>query len=366
MMLQEPNEGLHQTLLKTAGRMESLREEFVSSQKLLEVELQRTCMELSNLTEKFKILHDNCSSTQQTNNLLEQKLHSAVQDMEDERRRLNLRILALTKHLTHIKSVPSLQTVHGTTMANKANECLQSDDVPRGALPLTPPPAQFMDTQNCGEPKAAGQEESLGSVPEEEESDWSEMGEELPRFIQSETHRSQVWRHQGGGDREAWCEEMVRGHASRHWQVPHLQFTIHSEILSVPQSENLCDNTTGKGPYRITTGPNLSSAILIRSASLEELPLARMQKELRGTEAVMDLRRPADETAEDDQRLMQHWSVSGGRNVTGSRVAETESSAEVLLSHFLREPRPSGVKGHGSHQAYGWMEEVLQRERTQL
>lgn len=46
--------GLHQTLLKTAVRMECLGEEFMSSQKLLEAELQRTRMELSNLTEGFK------------------------------------------------------------------------------------------------------------------------------------------------------------------------------------------------------------------------------------------------------------------------------------------------------------------------
>lgn len=53
-ILQEQNVGLHQSLLKTAVRMECLGEEFMSSQKLLEAELQRTRMELSNLTERFK------------------------------------------------------------------------------------------------------------------------------------------------------------------------------------------------------------------------------------------------------------------------------------------------------------------------
>lgn len=46
--------GLHQNLLKTAVRMECLGEEFMSSQKVLEAELQRTRLELSNLAERFR------------------------------------------------------------------------------------------------------------------------------------------------------------------------------------------------------------------------------------------------------------------------------------------------------------------------
>lgn len=53
-ILQGQNEGLHHSLLQTAVRMECLGEEFMSSQKLLEAELQRTRVELSNLTERFK------------------------------------------------------------------------------------------------------------------------------------------------------------------------------------------------------------------------------------------------------------------------------------------------------------------------
>lgn len=46
--------GLHQNLLKTAVRMECLGEEFMCSQKVLEAELQRTRLELSNLAERFR------------------------------------------------------------------------------------------------------------------------------------------------------------------------------------------------------------------------------------------------------------------------------------------------------------------------
>lgn len=53
-ILHDQNEGLHQSLMKTAVRMECLGEEFLSGQKLLETELQRTRMELSLLMDRFK------------------------------------------------------------------------------------------------------------------------------------------------------------------------------------------------------------------------------------------------------------------------------------------------------------------------
>ncbi|KAK5888061.1 hypothetical protein CesoFtcFv8_016600 [Champsocephalus esox] len=116
MILQEQNEGLHKTLLKTALRMECLGEEFMSSQKLLEAELQRTRMELSTITEKFGRLHENCSSTQQTNSVLENKLQSAAQGMEGERERLNQRISGLTKHLADAKFANSVEKFNITSV----------------------------------------------------------------------------------------------------------------------------------------------------------------------------------------------------------------------------------------------------------
>ncbi|KAM7397685.1 hypothetical protein PAMA_005820 [Pampus argenteus] len=352
MILQGQNEGLHQSLLQTAVRMECLGEEFISSQKLLEAELQRTRVELSNLTERFKRLHDNCSSTQQTNSLLEQKLHAVV-----------------------------------TSVLHKTDHHFQSDDaINQVILPIAPPPAQFMDSLNYGKAKAAGQEQPLGSVPEEEESDWSEMGEETPRFTLTGSNRGQAWRHREGDldkDSESGGEEIVRHHSSCPLQIPHLQFTIHNEILPVPQTntcpsvfKNLSDCMTGESTYRITTSPNLGSAILIRSASLEEIPLARhhMQKELRGTEAMMDLHQPGDEAIEDlDNEIIHHWRTSNSMDAVIERASETDNSlaslqsAEQMLNHFICEPQPSE---EGRAEVHGWTggipEAVLKGERTQL
>ncbi|XP_046876802.1 tight junction-associated protein 1 [Hypomesus transpacificus] len=116
MMLQEQNQELHHSLLQTAMRMECMGEEFKSSHELLESELQRTHVELSSLLDKFKRLQDNYSSTQQTNNLLERKLHSVAQNMDGERERLNQRILVLTDQLAKARiTIHSMESIHVRT-----------------------------------------------------------------------------------------------------------------------------------------------------------------------------------------------------------------------------------------------------------
>lgn len=224
-----------------------------------------------------------------------------------------------------------------------------------------------MDSHNYGKAKAGGQEQSLGSVPEEEESDWSELGEETPRFILAGSNRGQAWRHQDGyvdKDSESGGEEIVRQYSPRPLQIPHLQFTMHNE--------NLSDGMTGEGAHRITTSPTLGSAILIRSASLEEIPLARhhMQKELRGTEAMMDLHHRGEEAIEDlDNEIIHHWKANNDRD--GMSEADNNlaglQSAEQMLSHFIQ----SGEgKGQGRAEVHGWTggipDELLKGERTQL
>lgn len=240
-------------------------------------------------------------------------------------------------------------------------------------LPITPPPAQFMDGHNYGKANASMQEQSLGSVPEEEESDWSEMGEETPRFILMGSNR-QPWRFREGDldkDSESGGDEFIRPHSPRPHQIPHLQFTIHNERLS--------DDLLREPTYRSTASPNLSSPLLIRSASLEELPLARhhTQKELRDAEAMIDLHHQGDKSHEDlDNDIIHHWRGSGEMGIVGRQtdgrmlVAERGSmgslqSAERMLSRFMHESH----KG-GNDQGHGWTggipEEMLKDDRTQL
>ncbi|KAK1882800.1 Brain-enriched guanylate kinase-associated protein [Dissostichus eleginoides] len=336
--------------------MECLGEEFMSSQKLLEAELQRTRMELSTITEKFGRLHENCSSTQQTNSVLENKLQSAAQGMEGERERLNRRISALTEHLADAK------------FANSVEKFNLGDAMNQVVSPITPPPAEFMDIHDYNNTNPGGQDQCLGPVPEEEESDWSEIGDDTPRFVLTGSNRGQVWRHRDADmdkDSESGGEEILRRHCARHMQIPHLQFTIHNE--------NPSEALTGEGTYRITTSPNVGSPILIRSASLEEIPLARhhMQKELRGTEAMMDLHHQGGEAVEDlDNEIIHHWRTSNERDVTVVRPSEADlaglQSAERMLNHFIGGPQAGVEQGQGRAEVHAWTDEGIKAERTKL
>ncbi|KAK2828753.1 hypothetical protein Q5P01_019787 [Channa striata] len=362
--------------------MECLGEEFISSQKLLETELHRTRMELGSITMKIQSLQDNCSSTQQTNNLLELKLQSVVQSMEGERERLNQRIVTLTKQLADAKFANSVETLSATPVLLKTDQHFESDDAINQVVhPITPPPAQFMDSHNYEKTKTAVQEQTLGSVPEEEESDWSEMGEETPRFMLTSSKKGQSWRLQEvdvDKDSESGGEEVVRQPSPRPRQIPHLQFTIHNEILPAPQT-----NAHPSG-YMIPKCPNFGSAILIRSASLEEIPLARhhMQKELRGTEAMMDLHYSGTEGIEDlDNEIIHHWKTrNDGERAIGrpleSRTSEVDCSlarlhsAERILNHLFCEHQTGEGKGQDRAEVHGWTggipDQLLKGERTQL
>lgn len=279
-----------------------------------------------------------------------------------------------------------------TSAIHKNNHHFQSDDtINQVVLPIAPPPVQFMDNDNYGKVKAAGQEQPLGSVPEEEESDWSEVGEETPRLILTGSNRGQTWRHREADldrDSESGSEEIPRRHSPRPLQIPHLQFTSHSDNLPAPQTssrpsgiKNLSDDITGEGSYR-SSSPNHGSAILIRSASLEEIPLAchHMQKELRGTEAMMDLRHRGNEATEDlDNEIIHHWNTSNHRVIgrpIDSSMSKAESSlaslqsAERMLNHFICDSYTTEGREQDRAEVHGWIggipDEVLKGERTKL
>ncbi|KAM8835272.1 uncharacterized protein ACB058_016653 [Synchiropus picturatus] len=373
MVLPGQNEGLHQSLLKTAVRMECLGEEVINSQKLLEAELQRTRVELSGLTERFKRLHDNCSTTQQTNTLLEQKLQSVAQNMEAERERLNRRISALTEKLADVKLANSRKNCD----VPQKSDLLTCDAMSQVLLPITPPPAQFMDEQSFGMAKAPGQDQCLGSVPEEEESDWSEMGEETPRLILTGFNRNQTWVRMEE-DHKLEMEGIVRCPSPRPMQIPQLQFTVHNEIFPPPPPTTSCPPSLNNMSLGMTCedaytfGPSLSSSILVRSASLEELPMAlhQLQSELRGTEAIMDLHNPGDEGIEiSDNEIIHHWRSNNNMDIVTSEGESSLESAEQRFSHFLFSQHGEG-KGLSRGEVHGWTggipDEVLNGERTEL
>ncbi|KAJ8405174.1 hypothetical protein AAFF_G00321650 [Aldrovandia affinis] len=100
--LQEQNEELRHSLLQAVVRMECM-----------EADLQNTQVELNSVKDSFKRLQENSSSTQQTNQLLEQKLQAMAQSTDAERKRLTQRISELSRELTAAQtSILSPKTIH--------------------------------------------------------------------------------------------------------------------------------------------------------------------------------------------------------------------------------------------------------------
>ncbi|KAJ3588598.1 hypothetical protein NHX12_009452 [Muraenolepis orangiensis] len=289
--------------------------------------------------------------------------------MEGERQRLNHRITTLTGQLA--TATPELRPL----------EMLHS-----------------VDSQNHGTPKGPHQNQSLVSVPEEGESDWSETGDETPRFLLTGSGflpwragggQGGGWPGQGDGDGESGGEEeFAMHHPVGSLHLPRLHFTLHHEMFPYRVVPDGRGESGEAGSPRTSHG---SSFLRHRSASLEEIAgacrhMEQQQQEaeelIRATGAMMDLHRPGEErhvTEEDsDNEIIHSWrsradgdpAVGGkARAVEGSEVAggggglEGLRSAQRMLNHLICEfrDRPGGKGWTG-----GLPEEVLGGERTEL
>ncbi|KAL1274187.1 hypothetical protein QQF64_027001 [Cirrhinus molitorella] len=362
MMLQEQNEALHHSLLQTTMRMECMGVEFKSGHQLLESELQRTRIELSSLLERFTRLQDNYSCTQQTNHLLEKKLHCVTQNMDGERERLNVRISELTEQLSAAKTtIQSLETINVTSMLQDALvKHLKSDD-PITPLPVAPPPAPFMDSDHYDKVSMHVDDQSLGTLPEEEESDWSEMGEEtqicIPRGSQGSHENASYyqWQRYSKGivdtESESGGEESKCHQAHHGLQIPHLKFTVHPETLPVPMEDvslaRFKQSPDGLDGYQITEVRNLGSPIRVLSASLEEIHsigLLKQQEDhhsqLRSNKSMMDLHHSQSGTRQVSyaDEIVCNWreanSYAAGQERSGMVGLE---SAQKMLNHFIHD-----------------------------
>lgn len=259
---------------------------------------------------------------------------------------------------------------------------LQSDEAANQImLPSTPPPIQFMDHSHYGK---AGDDQALGPVPEEEESDWSEMGDEVRHCVpigHQEGAAILTWirGHQsrwveGDTESESGGEEPVRKYLPRPLQIPHLQFTVHPETLPIPVADvSPSSFQTSHGDpaddhHHSPPSRKLGSPIRILSASMEEisdagLALQELKGHLKCTEAVMDLHGDAAEYTEEETKIVLSWTEGhghgmaggggGGGGGSGARQS-TLHEAERLLHCYISQA-PSGVA-----------EEVLKGERTKL
>lgn len=258
---------------------------------------------------------------------------------------------------------------------------LQSDDAAKQlTLPATPPPVQFLDHSHYNQ---AGADQPLGPVPEEEESDWSEMGDEARQYVPIGHHDGAAILTWISGHRSHWVEgdtesesggeEVIRQYPTRPLQIPHLQFTVHQETVPI-----LMDDVSSTSFQKYHRDPaedhhfppprKLGSPIRILSASMEEISGAGLKMQghtTNCTEAAMDRHHPrgdVTESPEEEGQIVHSWREAqghgtaggGGGGVEPAASLRTLQEAERLLHRYISQSPPRVV------------EEVLNGERTKL
>lgn len=247
----------------------------------------------------------------------------------------------------------------------------KSDDPMKPFKPaVAPPPFQFMDSYNYNNGTVARDEQSLGPLPEEDESDWSEMGEEAKHYdlsklksrqrgctVFSPCHQGQgCWvksdqyrRVDGDTESESGGEEMSH---IQCLQIPHLQFSINPETLPVPGA-NLKQNVDGPvgEEYHVHSGRQLSSPVCILSVSLESINPTDLQPleqygQSKCTKGKMDINHPRRDEDWTEDELTHNWEKANkqdtgdGQKGTGSSASEPMAnleSAQKVLNHFIQE-----------------------------
>lgn len=252
---------------------------------------------------------------------------------------------------------------------------LKSDD-PITPLPVAPPPAQFMDSDRYDKVSMHADEQSLGTLPEEEESDWSEMGEEAHNCVLRGSHGNHgnasyyQWQQRQGcwegmnqyskgtvdTESESGGEESKYHQPPHGLQIPHLKFTVHPETLPIPVADVSLARfkQSPDGPdcddYQITEVRNLGSPIRVLSASLEEIHSIGLLKQqdqqqelhgqLRSNKSMMDLHQSQVGTRQVlyEDEMVCNWreanSHGAGEDINGMIGLE---SAQKMLNHFIHD-----------------------------
>ncbi len=252
---------------------------------------------------------------------------------------------------------------------------LKSDD-PITPLPVAPPPAQFMDSNHYDKVSMHADDQSLGTLPEEEESDWSEMGEEaqncIPRGSQG-SHGNALyfqWQQSQGvwegvnqyskgiidTESDSGGEESKFHQVHPGLQIPHLKFTFHPETLPVPiEDVSLAHfKQSPDGPvcdgYQITEVRNLGSPIRVLSASLEDIHsigLLKQQEQqqdhhghLRSNKSMMDIHQSQAGTRQVSyaDEILCSWREANSHVAGEDRNGMIGlDSAQKMLNHFIHD-----------------------------
>ncbi|RXN04782.1 LIM domain-containing A-like protein [Labeo rohita] len=243
---------------------------------------------------------------------------------------------------------------------------LKSDD-PITPHPVAPPPAPFMDSDHYDKVSMQADDQSLGTLPEEEESDWSEMGEETQNYVPRGSQGSHgnasyfQWQQRQGGwegitgivdtESESGGEESKCHQAHHGLQIPHLKFTVHPETLTVPMEDaslaRFKQSPDDPDGYQITDVRNLGSPIRVLSASLEEIHsiglLERHEDhhgQLRSNKSMMDLHQSQSgiRQASYADEIVCNWREANSRAAGEERSGMVGlESAQKMLNHFIHD-----------------------------
>ncbi|XP_026881654.2 brain-enriched guanylate kinase-associated protein isoform X2 [Electrophorus electricus] len=101
--VQEQKDDLRKRLSYTTHKLAMLENEFDSTRQYLEMELRRAQEELEKFTDKLRRIQSSYAALQRINQDLEDKIHRATQQHEEEKRALGREIIVLNNHLMEAK-----------------------------------------------------------------------------------------------------------------------------------------------------------------------------------------------------------------------------------------------------------------------
>ncbi|XP_028816283.1 uncharacterized protein LOC114768263 [Denticeps clupeoides] len=240
-LLEQYNKELHENLLQTVACIENM-----------EAELQGTRAELNGLKEKSKRLQESYSTSQQSNSLLEQKLQTATESMNSERKYLLQRIVELTKQLDTAQStINSLENINVPSLIKELLEKhLKSED----AVKNLHHSANMRDSRNHQSEKA---EDTVFEWPNCKQSNSNPEPLRVTAFLPWKPDQKQ-WAGPGEVDRAGMArgredgdhERCARSHSPSVPGVPQLPFTVAEISMALFKSTaeghaQSCENEHG-------------------------------------------------------------------------------------------------------------------------
>ncbi|XP_067312451.1 uncharacterized protein si:ch211-276i12.4 [Pseudorasbora parva] len=294
-MLEEYNKELHENLLQTVACIENM-----------ETELHCTKTELVSFKEKYRRLQESYSVSQQANSVLEQKLKSAVDSLDSERKLLMQRVVDLTKQLdTAQKTINSLENinVHSLISGLLKNHFDSQEGLENSLCPQTSPGQPDSD-------QSGRVQELRNNQPSEgkrEVFEWPQTGHTCSGARQQPATAFLPWTH----DHDPW---------------------VGSEQLVVKGSDSQL-------PFPFADDVPVHKTMAITKAPCHQLHQLAMNTEIHIV--------PPNPYNLDEMRLSRQ--TSGERTITVGKTPTDFSylTAQMMLNEFLNQIPPPAHDGEG-------------------